>query len=89
MAEDRYIPPGTRVRLDSLVNDDEEVTSEFGVVVHCWLNEEIDMFDCYVAFFGAEFPHGMPSEKPYVLRYGATSLTTLSGCFSSPRDQTC
>jgi hypothetical protein len=36
------------------------------------------MFDCYVAFFGAEFPDGMPSEKPYVLRYAATSLAVLN-----------
>lgn len=36
------------------------------------------MFDCYVAFFGDEFPNGKPSEKPYVLRYAVTSLTALS-----------
>lgn len=78
MGEDRLIPPGTRVRLDSLVTDDDEPTPEFGVVVHCWLDDEIGMFDCYVAFFGPEFPDGEPSEKPYVLRYAATSLTVLA-----------
>lgn len=78
MGEDRLIPPGTRVRLDSLVNDDDEPTPEFGVIVHCWLDDEIAAFDCYVAFFGAEFPEGKPSEKPYVLRYAATSLTVLA-----------
>jgi hypothetical protein len=77
MGEDRLIAAGTRVRLDSLVNDDDECTSEFGVVVQCWLDDEIGMFDCYVAFFGGAFPDGKPSEKPYVLRYGATSLTVL------------
>jgi hypothetical protein len=77
MGEDRIIPPGTRVRLDSLVNDDDEPTPEFGVVVHCWLDDEIGMFDCYVAFFGSEFPDGKPSDKPYVLLYAATSLTAL------------
>lgn len=78
MGDDRLIPPGTRVRLDSLVNDDDKPTSEYGVVVHCWLDGEIGMFDCYVAFFGSEFPDGAPSEKPYVLRYAVTSLTVLA-----------
>jgi hypothetical protein len=78
MGEDRHIPPGMRVRLDSLVNDDGEPTAEFGVVVHCWLDDEIGGFDCYVAFFGSEFPDGKPSGKPYILRYAATSLTVLS-----------
>ena len=78
MGEDRLIPSGTRVRLDSLVNDEGEPTAEFGVVVHCWLDDEIGMFDCYVAFFGPEFPEGKPSEKPYILRYAATSLTVLA-----------
>ncbi len=79
MSEDRFIQAGTRVRLDSLVNDDDAPTSEFGVVVHCWLDDEIGVFDCYVAFFGAGFPNAKPSEKPYVLRYAATSLTVLGG----------
>jgi hypothetical protein len=77
MGGDQLIPAGTRVCLDSLVNGDDERTSEFGVVVHCWLDEEIGVFDCYVAFFGDGFPDGKPSEKPYVLRYAATSLTVL------------
>jgi hypothetical protein len=75
---DEFIAPGTRVRLDAFVNDDDTTTSEFGVVVHCWLDEEIGMFDCYVAFFGGSFPEGKPEEKPYVLRYGATSLAVLA-----------
>lgn len=78
MREDQFIPSGTRVRLDSLVNKDDEPTPEFGVVVHCWLDDEIGMFDCYVAFFGAKFPDGQPPKKPYLLRYGATSLTVLA-----------
>jgi len=78
MGEDRLIAPGTKVRLDSLVDDDEVPTSEFGVIVYCWLDDEIGMVDCYVAFFGAELPNGKPSEQPYVLRYAATSLTVLA-----------
>ena len=78
MAKDRLIPAGTRVRLNSLVNDEHEPVPEFGVVIHCWLNDEIGMFDCYVAFFGSEFPAGKPTEKPYILRYASTSLTVLA-----------
>lgn len=77
MNEDRHLSPGTRVRRDSLVNDDDEPTPEFGIVVHCWMDDEIGMFDCYVAFFGDALPDGKPSGKPYVLRYAATSLTVL------------
>ena len=57
---------GQRVRLCS--------TGEVGVVVWLWHSEEIDATDTYVAFFGDQFPTGAPSEKPYVLRYAASSL---------------
>ncbi len=77
MEKDQRLTPGTRVRLDSFVNDDNETTPESGVVVHSWFDQEIGGFDCYVAFFGREFPQGKPSEKPYILRYAATSLTVL------------
>lgn len=76
---DRLLPAGTRVRLDSLVDDNDAVTSEYGVVVHCWLDEEFGFHDCYVAFFEGGFPQGEPIEKPNVLRYAATSLTVLGG----------
>ena len=36
--------------------------------------EDIKAYDCYVAFFGTEIPIRKPSEKPYVLRYAASSL---------------
>lgn len=74
---DNRLPAGTRVRLDSHFNGSDTVTPEFGIVVHCWLDEEMGMFDCYVAFFGDGFPEGQPVEKPYVLRYAATSLTVV------------
>jgi len=73
---DRYLDPGTRVQLDSLINGDTR-QSELGVVVHCWLDDEIQMYDCYVAFFGAEFPNGKPVDKPYILRFAAASLVTI------------
>jgi len=70
-----FLPAGTRVRLDS-----GEGGPEFGVVVHCWsedLGDGFLIYDCYVAFFGREFPDGSPEEKPYVLKYASTSLQVL------------
>ena len=75
--EDRYLSPGTKVRRDVYCNDDDHLTSEFGVVVHCWLDDAIGMFDCYIAFFGPHFPNGAPVENPYILRYAATSLVEI------------
>lgn len=65
-----YLPPGTPVCLD--VYDRDE--SEYGVVVHCWFDEEICVYDCYVAFFGFHWPEGKPAERPYILRYASLSL---------------
>ena len=70
---DTFLSPGTPVRL---VND-LDGRWEDGVVVHCWYSDEIFGFDCYVAFFGSAIPDGKPKEKPYVLRYAATSLTVI------------
>jgi hypothetical protein len=67
-----FLPVGTKVRYDGTGQ------SEFGVVVHCWMSEEIGVYDCYVAFFGNEFPSGPPKQKPYVLRYAALSLNVVS-----------
>lgn len=47
---------------------------ECGVVVHCWYDSEMCVFDYYVAFFGSAFPEGKPDRIPYVLRYFETSL---------------
>lgn len=73
MREDKYLPPGTRVRHDGFPE-----SPEFGVVVHCWHSDEIGGFDCYVAFFGGEFPSAAPPKIPYVLRYAALSLTVVA-----------
>lgn len=51
-----------------------ESSTEVGVIVWSWYNEEIYSYDYYVAFFGASLPHGEPTEKPYILRYAETSL---------------
>ena len=75
---DRFLPPGTKVKRDVLWNG-VEPRSEYGVVVHCWANAEIAGFhDCVIAFFGERPPPaGQPDERPYLLRYAAISLRVL------------
>jgi len=68
-----YLPPGTKVRYDGLVDGGPE----FGIVVHCWIDAALDAYDCYVAFFGSELPSNAPTALPYILRYASTSLTVL------------
>lgn len=72
-SRDRYLAPGTRVALLSR----PDAGPEQGVVIHCWGNDEIDAYDCYVAFFGVEMLPREPAVKPYVLRYAASSLKVV------------
>ena len=44
----RYLKPGTLVRRTDLSGN----SSEDGVVIHCWLDDALGFFDCYVAFCG-------------------------------------
>ncbi len=62
------LKPGDRVVLAA--------TGECGVVIHTWTDPEAGFMDCYVAFFGNEFPNtDQPTPRvPYVLRYAETSL---------------
>lgn len=75
----RYLDPGTPVRLSILVNERDLLEPDFGVVVHCWQNNSEGVFVCYVAFFGEHFPTGEPSEEPYVLKHATSSLGDLAG----------
>lgn len=70
-----FLPAGTKVRYDGL----EKGGPEFGVVIHCWMNDEIGRYDCYIAFFGNESPDREPTKIPYILRYAAVSLTVING----------
>jgi len=70
---DPYLPPGTHVVFSGNV----DAGPEYGVVVHCWMDANIGMHDCYVAFFGREFPKNTPSQTPYILRYAAVSLEVV------------
>ena len=72
MRSDRLLPAGTRVRLDSAADG-----PEFGVIVHCWMNPEINAYDNIVAFFGSSFPGDGPADDIYLLRYASMSLDTL------------
>jgi hypothetical protein len=68
-----FLPPGTLFRNDGLDNGGPE----YGVVVHCWFDEDFDFYDCYIAFFGDQQPSGKPTDRPYILRYASTSLVVL------------
>ncbi|WGM32185.1 hypothetical protein [Brevundimonas sp. NIBR11] len=70
---DRFLEPGTPVRRTNIGDG----IWEDGVVVHCWFDDELRAYDCYVAFFGDAIPEGEPSVKPYVLRYASTSLVVI------------
>jgi len=72
-----FLPAGTKVVREAYFNEDTSLTAEYGVIVHCWLNDEISAYDCYVAFFGTNPPSVQQGEKPYVLRYASESLKVL------------
>lgn len=73
-----YIAPGTRVRRDATVVGwgEEEVHSEWGVVLECWFDELIQEYDCWIAFDRNTFDGPTP-EVPYVLRYAAMGLNIV------------
>lgn len=75
---DRYLAPGTHVSLRKIEDEGEHASPEVGVVVHCWMDPEHGFYDCYVAFFGDALPSGAPDDRPYILRYAATSLAVIS-----------
>jgi len=74
-----FFPRGAIIR--SCSNDDDK--AEYGVVVHCWLNLELQINECYVAFFGKRIPDKKPESKPYILRYSTASLDFVSGSSES------
>lgn len=74
-----FLPTGTKVRYDGLVDGGPEV----GIVLHCWDDNELEVHDCYVAFFGKNFPVGEPTDRPYVLRCASLSLVVLEGASTS------
>ncbi|MEP0191125.1 MAG: hypothetical protein ABJP70_10905 [Erythrobacter sp.] len=74
---DRYIAPGTPVCID-WVDEEGKPSPEFGVMIHCWLHDDLGVFDCYFASFGDELPKKGPSESPAILRYTAASFRVVA-----------
>lgn len=67
--------PGTKVRLKQSNRDGSYKLTEAGIVIHVWYNEFLDSEECYVAFFGNDFPEeNSKCEKPYILKYLIGSL---------------
>ena len=60
---------GSKIRRRFNCDDDGAFETEVGVVVHIWRDPETNLDDAYIAFFGQNFPEGVPDEKPYILRY--------------------
>ena len=75
--KDRFLCPGTLVRLSINVNDCDKLEPEYGTVIHCWTDSNCGKFDCLIAFWGEVFPQGRPMENPYICIYAATSLAEV------------
>jgi hypothetical protein len=75
--ENRFLKPGTRVRLAIKLAGDGMVTPQSGIVIHCWLDKDANCFQSYVAFFGDKLPRGKPSNEPYIVQHKAISLEEL------------
>lgn len=65
-----YLKPGTKVRLDSR----SDGVVEYGIVIHCWMDESIEAYDCHVALYENGIPEGKPDQRPEIYRYAALSL---------------
>ena len=74
---DRYIPPGTSVRIP-WIDEDGNPAPEYGIMIHCWFDELMGVHDCLFASFGDALPSGNPGEKPAIFRYTAPSFDILS-----------
>jgi hypothetical protein len=75
--EDRFLRPGTLVRLSIKVNNYDMLEPEYGVVLRCWRNPDHRAYECLVAFVGADFREESQVEDPYFLIYAATSLAEI------------
>jgi len=75
--EDRFLRPGTLVRLSIMVNDQALIEPDYGVVVHCWRNFSHSAYDCLVAFLGEPFSVEGPLQEPYVSTFSAHSLADI------------
>lgn len=76
--EDRFIPPGTFVRLSVQVNERDTLEPDFGFVIRCWKDASRGRFACLVAFLGADCPSS-DSKDPYYSTVAATTLAEQAG----------
>lgn len=75
---DRYIAPGTRVCID-WVGEDGKPRPEYGIMVHCWLDPVMGLYDCLFASFGDALPDGCPEDRPGIFQYTAASFRVIGG----------
>ena len=75
--EDRFLRPGTLVRLSIKVNNFDMLEPESGVVLRCWRNAGRGTFECLVAFVGEDFGDEAQLEEPYLSVFAATSLAEV------------
>jgi hypothetical protein len=75
--KDRFLRPGTLVRLSIKVNDRDMLEPDCGVVIRCWKSSDCGLFDCLVAFVGRDFSLEDPIEDPYFSIFAASSLAEI------------
>ena len=65
------------IKRDTVIFEGDESSLDVGVIVHAWNND--GDIDCYVAFFGEQWPshNEKPEQIPYVLRYFLASLEEI------------
>lgn len=57
--------------------DEVRNAKEVGVIVYAWWDRNMELIDCYIAFHGETFLKGVPTIKPYVLRYFLDGLEII------------
>jgi len=60
--------------VSTVASEIEKEIVEKGIVVHWWWDNELEIYDYYIVFFGESFPTGKPNTRPYLLRYSENAL---------------
>jgi hypothetical protein len=72
--EDRFIPPGTFVRLSVQVNGSDMLEPDYGYVVRCGKDAAQGKFMCLVAFRGSASPAQVEDDEPYICEFASAFL---------------
>jgi len=75
--ENRFLRPGTLVRLAVKVNNCDMLEPDCGVVIRCWRDSNSEVFECLVAFVGEDFRVRPLTADPYLSIFAATSLAEV------------